>query len=86
MTSSREPEGSDSSTVRRTLAGLAGGGVAFLALGLYLNAATGFGVVENVGPLMMLTVVGATVGGLVAPLAGRLLDRWRGRDREGGGS
>lgn len=84
MSSPREPEGSGSSTVRRTLAGLAGGGVVFLALGLYLNAATGFALAENLGPLMMLTVVGATVGGLVAPLAGRLLDRWRRRD--GGGS
>lgn len=79
----REPEGDGgASTVRRTLAGLAGGGLLFLALGLYLNAATGFGIAENLGPLMMLTVVGATVGGLVSPLAGRLLDRWR-RRRDG---
>lgn len=84
MTPSRKPEESGSSTLRRTLAGLAGGGFVFLALGLYLNAATGFGIAENLGPLMMLTVVGATVGGLVAPLAGRLLDRWRDRDRGGG--
>jgi hypothetical protein len=86
MTPPREPEEGGSSTVTRTLAGLAVGGVVFLALGLYLNAATGFGIAENLGPLMMLTVVGATVGGLIAPLGGRLLDRWRARKRDRGGS
>ncbi len=84
MTPPAGPEADGPSTVRRTLAGLAGGGLLFLALGLYLNASTGFGLTENLGPLTMLTVVGATVGGLVAPLAGRLLDRWRARDADGG--
>lgn len=84
MTLARGPEGSDQSTVHRTLAGLAGGGLLFLALGLYLNAATGFSLTENLGPLTMLVLVGATVGGLVAPLAGRLLDRRRGREDDGG--
>lgn len=72
--------GASSSTLRRTLAGAAGAGALFLGLGLYLNLATGFSPAENLGPLLMLVLVGATAGGLVAPLAGRLLDRWRGRD------
>lgn len=83
MTAEPGPEADGPSTVLRTLVGLAGGGLLFLALGLYLNAATGFSLAENLGPLAMLTVVGATVGALVAPLAGRLLDRWRARDRDG---
>lgn len=83
MTRPRGPRDDGPSTVRRTLTGVGGGGLLFLALGLYLNAATGFSLAENLGPLGMLTVVGATVGGLVAPLAGRLLDRWRARDRDG---
>lgn len=84
MTSPREPEADGPSTVRRTLVGLAGGGLLFLALGLYLNSATGFSLAENLGPLTMLTAVGATVGGLVAPLAGRLLDRRRAGQDDGG--
>lgn len=84
MTGPRRRDESGPSTIRRTLLGVGGGGLLFLALGLYLNSATGFALDENLGPLLMLTLVGATVGGLVAPLAGRLLDRWRGRGDDGG--
>lgn len=70
------------SPVRRSLIGLGGGGLLFLALGVFLNAQTGLPLLGNAGPLLMLVVVGATVGGLVAPLAAALLDRWR----DGGGA
>jgi len=54
--------------LRITLLGVAVGGTGFTALGVYLNSAIGVGFFANPGPLAMLAVVGATVGGLAAPL------------------
>lgn len=54
--------------LRSTAIGAAVGAGAFLALGIYLNATTGMGPLTNFGPLAILAVVGATIGGLVAPL------------------
>jgi hypothetical protein len=48
------------------------GGVFFLGLGMYMNRAIGAGPLEHLGPLGFTVVVGATIGGLVAPLF-----RWR---------
>lgn len=70
--------------MRRTLAGFVGGGGLFLVLGLYLNVATGFGPTDNLGPLLVLALIGATVGGLIAPMAASLLRRWRGRGGDTG--
>ena len=61
--------------IRHTLIGFSGGAVLFLGLGIYLNRAAGFSVLEHPGPLAMLVLVGATVGALVAPLAAGLLGR-----------
>lgn len=61
----------------RTLVGFAVGGALFLALGLYLNVATGFGPADNPGPVAVLALIGATVGGLVAPMFSSLVRRWR---------
>lgn len=74
---------SDGSPLGRTLAGFAIGGALFLALGLYLNVATGFGPADNAGPVAVLALIGATVGGLVAPMFSSLIRRWR---QDGGGS
>ena len=48
------------------------GGSFFLGLGMYMNRAIGAGPLEHLGPLGFTVVVGATIGGLVAPLF-----RWR---------
>ncbi len=53
------------------------GGVVFLGLGMYMNGAIGAGLLDHIGPLGFTVVVGATIGGLVAPL-------FRRRRRRGG--
>lgn len=53
---------------RVTLLGAALGGGAFVAMGLYMNVATGAPPLSNLGPMAVFAVIGATVGGLVAPL------------------
>lgn len=78
-----ESGATEKSPLGRTLAGFAIGGALFLALGLYLNVATGFGPADNMGPVAVLALIGATVGGLVAPMFSSLIRRWR---KDGGGS
>lgn len=53
---------------RMTLFGAALGGGAFVAMGVYMNVATGAPPISNLGPMAVFAVIGATVGGLVAPL------------------
>lgn len=63
---------------RRTRASATGfllGGAGFLFLGLYLNVATDFPPLSNPGPVGVLALIGATVGGLLGPLAAGLLSR-----------
>ena len=59
--------------IRASLIGAGIGGGAFLVVGLYLNHATGSSPLSHPGPVGVLVVIGATVGGLVAPL----FRRWR---------
>jgi catechol 2,3-dioxygenase-like lactoylglutathione lyase family enzyme len=58
--------------LRRSATGALLGGAFFLGLGMYMNRAIGAGPLEHLGPLGFTVVVGATIGGLVAPLF-----RWR---------
>lgn len=75
-----------SGKLRATLVGLATGGLLFLGLGLYLNRVTGFGTFEHPGPLGVLALIGATVGGLVGPLLAGVIRRRERGSGEGGGS
>lgn len=54
--------------LRATAVGAALGALAFALLGLYLNRAVGAALFSNAGPVAILALIGATVGGLVAPL------------------
>lgn len=65
--------------VRRTVLGAALGWSVFLALGLYMNAAIGAPALSNWGPLLLFSVIGLTVGGLVAPLVHRVREKLRDR-------
>lgn len=67
--------------IRASATGFVLGGAGFLALGLYLNMATDFPPLSNPGPVGVLALIGATVGGLLGPLAAGLLSRTEsGRD------
>lgn len=54
--------------LRSSLIGALLGGAVFLGLGMYMNRAIGAGPLDHIGPLGFTAVVGATIGGLVAPL------------------
>lgn len=69
--------------VRRTVAGAVTGWIVFLVLGFYMNAAIDAPVFSNWGPLLLFSVIGLTVGGLVAPLVHRIRDYLRSRRRGG---
>lgn len=74
----RDGDGQMRRAVWASLVGVAGGGGGFFLLGLYLNTATGFSALDHPGPLAVLAVVGATIGGLVAPLVATFRRRKRG--------
>lgn len=59
--------------VRRTLFGAGTGWVVFVGLGVYMNVSVGAPALSNRGPLLLFSVIGLTVGGLVAPLVHRLI-------------
>lgn len=58
----------ESSRVKWSLAGASIGALLFVLLGFYLNSAIGSGLLDHPGPRGFLALIGATVGGLVAPL------------------
>lgn len=59
------------SQLRRSAVGVVLGGIAFLGLGIYMNGVIGAPPFGHPGPLAFAAVVGATIGGLVAPLFAR---------------
>lgn len=63
--------------VRRTVAGAVMGWVVFLLLGFYMNSSIGAPVLSNWGPILLFSVIGLTVGGLVAPLVHRIREHFR---------
>lgn len=60
-------------TIRRTLIGAGLGWIVFVGLGIYMNTSIGVPALSNRGPLLLFSVIGLTVGGLVAPLVHRLI-------------
>lgn len=73
----------DMSTIRSTLLGLAWGGGLFAAIGVYRSLVGGGPFLQHLNPIGLMTVIGATVGGLIGPLVGAALERRRGGRRRG---
>ena len=63
------------STLRWTIIGALWGGGVFAALSIYRSVASGGPVVQHLNPIAVLTVVGATVGGLIGPMIGTVVAR-----------
>ncbi|MEE8446754.1 MAG: hypothetical protein V3S52_03785 [Gemmatimonadota bacterium] len=54
--------------LRRSALGAMLGGLLFAGLAAYMNRATGTAPLDDLGPLAFTAALGATIGGLVAPL------------------
>lgn len=75
--------GLDARTVRRSLVGAAAGGGLFAVVSLYRSWVSPGPLLDYAGPVGLMVVIGATVGGLVGPLAGRIVARRRETDGDG---
>lgn len=71
----------DATTLRRTLVGAAVGGALFGGVAVYRSLTAGGDLTGYLGPVGFMAVLGATVGALAGPLAGRAVARLR---RSGG--
>lgn len=67
----------DPKSFRRSLVGAAWGGGLFGAVSVYRSWVAPGTLLDYAGPVGLLVVIGATVGGLVAPLLGEIVDRRR---------
>ncbi len=67
------------STLRWTLLGVAWGGGLFAAVSLYRSLASGGPFLQHLTPIAVMTVIGATVGGLIGPMIGVAVARRRNR-------
>ncbi len=54
--------------LRRSAVGGMLGGLLFVGLAMYMNRANGSALLDDLGPLAFTAAIGATIGGLVAPL------------------
>ena len=68
------------STLYSTIIGMAWGGGLFAALSIYRSLASGGSVVQHLNPIAVMTVIGATVGGLIGPMIGAIRARRRSGD------
>lgn len=71
-----------SPTVRRTVIGALVGGGIFFAATLYQSVRAGGDLLRFAAPTAAMVLIGATVGGLLGPLLGRIGSRGA---RDGGG-
>lgn len=71
----------DPKSFRRSLVGAAWGGGLFGAVSVYRSWVAPGTLLDYAGPVGLLVVIGATVGGLVAPLLGEIVDRRREKRR-----
>ncbi len=83
---SRQSEGAGSTplsvsgpTLRWTLIGAVGVGGLFAALSVYRSVASGGPAIQHLNPIAVMTVIGATVGGLIGPMVGVVVARFRNR-------
>ena len=65
--------------LRWTLLGMAWGGGLFAAVTIYRALESGIPLLQQLNPIALFTVIGATVGGLVGPMAGAIVTRRRSR-------
>lgn len=65
------------STVRWTAKGMIAVGGVFLAIGIVKSIYSGGPFLPYLNPIGLMTVIGATVGGLVGPLVGRAVENSR---------
>jgi len=68
-----------STKLRWTLIGAVGVGGLFAALSVYRSVASGGLAVQHLNPIAVMTVIGATVGGLIGPMIGMAVARFRAR-------
>ncbi|HIF37803.1 MAG TPA: hypothetical protein EYQ69_00845 [Gemmatimonadetes bacterium] len=65
------------STIRWTIKGMMAGGGVFLTIGIVKSVYSGGPFLPYLNPIGLMTVIGATVGGLVGPLVGKAVENIR---------
>ncbi len=65
------------STIRWTIKGMMAGGGVFLTIGIVKSVYSGGPFLPYLNPIGLMTVIGATVGGLVGPLVGKAVESIR---------